>query len=184
MVIEDGSGVEGATNYQTVAQVVARIAAEGIWSAVDAGEGVSAFSALDPPVQDAVLSASGRRLEAALRTTATGWAYRREQGLAFPRVGHFLDGNPARYTVGPSIPREVLTLDAMFAELEAAALATESSGEQAPEGIRRIRHASGGEIEYFPDAPATTRGESRLAAEASGLLSRVVVGVQPTGAIG
>jgi len=146
LIIEDGTGVSGATSYATLAQIRAFATARGVTSVptVDADAEVLAIKAMD-------------YLEG-LRGRYQGSKSDAAQALQFPRYGLYLDGSPVD---ADTIPAELLNAQC---ELAIAAITTDL----APQGDGRVvtkeqvgplvtEYAGGGSGAPQPVLPAARR---------------------------
>jgi len=159
LIVEDNTGRPDADSYLEVAAAAARLVALGF----------AAFPALataDAAKAEAFLRRSTIRVDEVVNAYPRGVPLNVDQALALPRSGLFIQG---RLADGDVVPRLALDLCAIGAEVEALGLATASTP-GTDSNIKRIRRASGAEVEFFAGAKL-----SEAQREASDTWSRMAV---------
>lgn len=157
IVVEDGTGVTGANAYESVANTATRVA--------DFGR--TGFASLTADQQAAATYRGTLRLESALQNhRITGAKVSESQGLSYPRLNCYLDGELADST---KVPGLVLDLAALEADAVGREIA-DGDPDYVPPGAKRMK-ASGSEVEYFASG---TGGGGAGDPEPAALLRRLV----------
>lgn len=161
LVVENGSGLENANAYLSVADTLTRLTELGF----------EVFSSLGSKQTAAVLRGT-RRLDNVLASNLKGFPADPNQALVYPR--HCFQIRSKWYTTD-TVPEDILTLAALYAEKQSYQLAPETNPlASLPMGIKRVELPEGAEWEMHSGVKTISRDEEFLNGEIASLLNVVL----------
>lgn len=152
LTIEDGSIVEGADSYLSVAQAIGILANFG-YSNLSTIANVSQ--------QEACLRLASESADRTFMSHPTGYPVDvNVQVFAFPRNYVYIK---CKLMDNDVIPETMLRLTAIDAEIQSYRFSNAISGDEpAPQGIKKIRRASRAEVEFFETGSRLSQAEQSL----------------------
>jgi hypothetical protein len=138
IVVEDGTGIEGANAWESVANTATRIADLGF----------TGFASLTSAQQTAAVYRGTQRLDGELATAlVSGGKTERTQGLSYPRRNCYLDG----IVIDTDEIPEVLLDAAAMAAVDVGAELAEGDPSPLPSGIKE-ESEGGATVEYAAES--------------------------------